>query len=508
MNRFRRRLTCLIGVFVTTFAHYPGAAPAVANEPAPASTPDRLIIHEWGTFTCLQDETGQAIPGVNTDDEPVPAFVHRISDLIQKPSELAPVYYKGVPRLHRQVRMRLETPVIYFHPPANLRQPLVASLQVDFRGGWLTEYYPAAKVSAPGLDGGNFKFSGLTARTRGSLEWHDLKIGGDHALPATEAQVWLAPREVDAATVKAPGGEAEKYLFYRGVGSLPSPITVARSAGNDSLIIREDVPANLGLRTPLSIRALWLVHVRGDGQVAYRSLGAAQLTGESGRELLRTRMGFTDESQPSSKQRSVTDASADRVEISLGKYSGGNLARLRTEMRVELIADGLFRDEADAMLRTWELAYFKSPGLRLFYVLPQQWTDAVLPMKCSLAAEVSRTMVGRIELVTPQQRSLIRKIGAAPVSEPNWFYKQSQELAGRNEQIAKMWEGKVRMQDLKLDVPREYQAYLDLGRFRNALILDEFTRHPDSGIRRFVDAYRLEYYTAEDGPDVTESVNR
>jgi hypothetical protein len=492
-----------------TLIQLPGGAPAVAEEPATALPPDRLVIHEWGTFTCLLDETGQAIPGVNTDDEPVPAFVHRISDLIQKPSVLAPVYYKGVPRLHRQVRMRLETPVIYFHPPANLRQPLFASLQVDFRGGWLTEYYPAAKVSAPGLGRGDFRFSGLTAQTRGSLEWHDLKIGGDHALPTTDAQVWLAPREVDAATVQAPGGESEKYLFYRGVGNLSSPITVARSAGHDGLMIREDIPANLGLQAPLSIRALWLVHVRSDGQVAYRSLGAAALTGDSGRELLRTPLDFTGEQPKTKEQRSGADAGADRVEISLGQYSGGNLARLRTEMRAELIADGLFRDEADAMLRTWELAYFKSSGLRLFYVLPQQWTNAVLPMKCSLDAEVSRTMVGRIELVTPQQRSLIRKISAATVSDTTWIYRQSQERAGRNQQYAKLWEGKISLQDLKLDVPREYQAYVDLGRFRNALILDEFTRHPDSGIRRFVDAYRLEYYTAEDGPEVSDAaINR
>ena len=33
-------------------------------------------IHEWGTFTSLQDEFGRAIGGINTDDEPVPDFVH------------------------------------------------------------------------------------------------------------------------------------------------------------------------------------------------------------------------------------------------------------------------------------------------------------------------------------------------------------------------------------------------------------------------------------------------
>jgi hypothetical protein len=41
---------------------------ALAGEP-------QLKVHEWGTFTSLQDERGTAIGGINTDDEPVPLFV-------------------------------------------------------------------------------------------------------------------------------------------------------------------------------------------------------------------------------------------------------------------------------------------------------------------------------------------------------------------------------------------------------------------------------------------------
>jgi hypothetical protein len=32
-----------------------------------------LVVHEWVTFTSLQDEQGNAIGGINTDDEPVRA---------------------------------------------------------------------------------------------------------------------------------------------------------------------------------------------------------------------------------------------------------------------------------------------------------------------------------------------------------------------------------------------------------------------------------------------------
>jgi len=470
---------------------------------------ERLVIHEWGTFTCLQDEAGRPVAGVNSDDEPVPDFVHRISELIPRPTELAPVYDKGVPRSHRQVRMRLETPIVYFYPPEGLRQSLHARVQIGFQGGWLTEYYPTAYVSAPGLLQGNFRFGGLTPKTQGTLEWNDLTIspidvpGGK--LPDTKAPVWLAPREVRAATVTTPGGEAEKYLFYRGVGNVASPITVTRTLENDGLIVREDVPWDLGLRGPLAIRAMWLVHVREDGSVAFRSLGGARLTGESGRELARTPVDFAAPLASTEKNAPAEPATKRRTETLIENYSPRNLAALRVQMRSELIADGLFDDEADAMLKTWELAYFKSPGLRLFYLLPQQWTDAVLPLHCSLLAEVSRTMVGRIELVTPRQRVLLKGIGAGRISKINWFHEALQGHPDQNEIYAELWQGQTHFQDLAIPIPPDYQAYIDLGRFRNALILDERSRHPQSGIGRFADAYHLEYFTPEESRPETRT---
>jgi len=55
-----------------------------------------------------------------------------------------------------------------------------------------------------------------------------------------------------------------------------------------------------------------------------------------------------------------------------GEYSNANLDRLRGEMRVALKGDGLFADEAEALLNTWELSYFKSAGLRLFFLVPRR----------------------------------------------------------------------------------------------------------------------------------------
>ena len=137
---------------------------------------DRLAVHEWGTFTCLQDETGRTIAGVNTDDEPL-----RRSSIVGQWLHLsanrsAALLYKGVPWLHPQVTMRLETPVIYFYPPAGRTTPLKLDVRVQFRGGWLSEYYPNARRIAPRRTGRQL---GRSPQTTGSLQWNNLQVGGD-----------------------------------------------------------------------------------------------------------------------------------------------------------------------------------------------------------------------------------------------------------------------------------------------------------------------------------------
>jgi len=53
------------------------------------SAQEKWTIHEWGTFTSLQNESGDTLSGVNTDDEPVPDFVHRIGyDFVQRTSQM------------------------------------------------------------------------------------------------------------------------------------------------------------------------------------------------------------------------------------------------------------------------------------------------------------------------------------------------------------------------------------------------------------------------------------
>src|SRR5688572_22211946 len=89
---------------------------------AGACAADRIVVHEWGTFTVLQDEQGRAVAGINSDDEPLPEFVHTLGGhpgrkLNQIFNPLNFALGKAIPECHPDVKLRLETPVTYFYPP-------------------------------------------------------------------------------------------------------------------------------------------------------------------------------------------------------------------------------------------------------------------------------------------------------------------------------------------------------------------------------------------------------
>ncbi len=144
-----------------------------------------MAVHEWGTFTSLQDENGQAIGGINTDDEPVPKFVHRLANfLLLTPTEVPVIFFQGAPRCHPDVTLRLETPVLYFHPAAGSPVLSDVSVRAEFRGGWLTEFYPTAEADALGVESNSMSFGPLLSRTVSSLAWNNL---------ARLAAIWPGP---------------------------------------------------------------------------------------------------------------------------------------------------------------------------------------------------------------------------------------------------------------------------------------------------------------------------
>jgi len=68
-------------------------------------------------------------------------------------------------------------------------------------------------------------------------------------------------------------------------------------------------------------------------------------------------------------------------------------------MKQQLLASGLFDDEAEAMLETWRDSYFKHPGMRVLYMVPNAWTEYFLPLSISVPHKLTRVLVGRIDLL-------------------------------------------------------------------------------------------------------------
>ena len=86
----------------------PGALAAPFGSAQDKQESNTWKIHEWGTFTALQDETGKPLGWINTEDEPVPPFCHRLSkNLLVPVDDLSPGFFKDAPRCHPDVILRL-----------------------------------------------------------------------------------------------------------------------------------------------------------------------------------------------------------------------------------------------------------------------------------------------------------------------------------------------------------------------------------------------------------------
>lgn len=388
-----------------------------------------MTIHEWGTFTNLQDGSGNSIGGINSDDEPLPPFTHNLrwdwsvgdaaAQLNNSP------FVKGFPRCNPEVTIRLETPVLYFHPSTPAWAPPV-DVHVEFHGGFLTQFYPDA--SAGKVE------NHISPNTVSHLDWTGLSIGGQHPGPETNSHVWTAPRQVAAADVTTRKHESERYLFYRGVGHLDAPLRLIQ---HDAAIgVHGQLDPEFGPSTRLDIPRLWYCEFRDDGTCAFREVPPLNISSDAQPILARFDRGFSN-----------ADFARDRLDA------------LKSQMRAALMSEGLFGDETDALLNTWELSYFKSSGLRLFYIVPRQWTEHYLPLQTVPTFSLTRVMVGRIDLVTPPQRDLLHAM-------------TEQRDAQNGDAV--LW-----------------RQYVQLGRFRNALVLDELKHRPSATLQSFVNSHEL-----------------
>ena len=317
------------------------------------SEQNRLVVHEWGTFTSIAGKDGVALewrPLNGSTD--LPKFVHTIQ------KDAAGLRHSRS-KDDLKALVRMETPVVYFYS----KNEMDVSVKVDFPKGKITEWYPQARAVNTGIDWGRIKVM-PGAAVNLPVDYTD-----SHYYPARETDA--APVQVCGTTGKA--AQQEKFLFYRGVGNFDLPLSV-KLAG-EKLILK-----NAGKD---EIAHLIVFENRG-GKIGYRRYDA--FTGEITQERL----------------------ALDR-----------NMNSLLQELKGILVASGLYEKEADAMIKTWRNSWFEE-GMRVFYVLPRQTIDAVLPITIEpRPAELVRVLVGRAEVITPEmEKSVQRQVSLLGDSSP------------------------------------------------------------------------------------------
>ena len=86
----------------------------------------------------------------------------------------------------------------------------------------------------------------------------------------------------------------------------------------------------------------------------------------------------------------------------------GTIDSLRGDLEGILVDQGLYADEARAMVETWKDSWFEE-GSRLIYIVPRQFIDHVLPLTIDPApGQIVRVFVGRLEIVTPITASTVK----------------------------------------------------------------------------------------------------
>ena len=318
-----------------------------------------LTAHEWGTFTSIAGRSGEAVEWSTLNGSAdLPRFVDHINSAQFKAG------LRGT--------VRMETPVLYFYSPHETS----VSVKATFSKGLLTEWYPRASHVEPNPKN-VLAVKGLYRRRgSGSIAWDSVTVSPNLAatfprgsLPGDgEDNQYYAARETSAAPLvvkTSAGDQQEKFLFYRGVSSCSIPIS-ATVTSQGQLQIR-----NLAQQ---EIPNVILFERRGD-KLGYRVGGGLQ-----------------------------SEMTLDPPELT------ATFDSMSRDLQDTLTRQGLYPDEARAMIETWRQSWFEE-GSRLFYIVPGDFLNAILPLTINpVPAQTVRVFVGRLELVTPATTQAIGKI--------------------------------------------------------------------------------------------------
>ncbi len=342
--------------------------------------PVAFTVHEWGTFTTVHAPDGTVLPGLEREEERLPAFV-------RSHTGFAPAD-KGWSRPVSNVTVKMETPVLYFYSD----RERAVQVDVTFNRGSISQWYPerSGGETLPTLPvpPSNNTPAGELLRAvppvdfgqgfTGSIRWDVTVLAPDTAERINAPVEWETPqwpraRVAGANLVKGPPGFVESagadfqatapvvegFLFYRGVGNFAPPLHIATD-GDGTLTLRNDGDAEIPF--------VWIYDHRENAGARYEWSGRLAPGGARAVEPAKIHFGL------------------NRTEVLLGPLQDA----------------GLSAAEARAMLATWRESYFEREGLRVFWIVPRTFTDRTLPLAITPAPDrLERVLVGRSEVITP-----------------------------------------------------------------------------------------------------------
>ncbi|HSP43943.1 MAG TPA: hypothetical protein VLO11_13805, partial [Luteolibacter sp.] len=278
--------------------------------------------------------------------------------------------------------VRMETPVLYFYPESETD----VTVNVSFADGMITERFPPSQFNVAEYQTPSTRKSDAPPVTT----WKGKLLPPGHPMaasipPVPEGTVenYAAARAVPDAWLFASSTPVirmkdqpdihpvDKFIFYRGASRTSPPWRATLDEDRTFTLTRMDQTAE---------RWAVALQVR-NGMASWKPLE------KDSDDLSRTTLPKPD--------KPVEQAIAELGEVFLN----------------ELTARGLTRDEALAMIRTWDGTWFSEEGQRIFTIADPDWVDRQLPLEITPKPEnTSRVFVVRCELLDPQTEKQLAAI--------------------------------------------------------------------------------------------------
>ena len=304
------------------------AASVGQAQPLEPAVKKGFVVHEWGVFR-VNENADYANADLRAEWDDLPEFIY------------GHIKGRAVPQHWGAIEIR-RRPIVFFHAT----EPITARLKINFPGGLAGVWYPATEDPAVY---GNLKQPKVGSSLTWNLGIKQCPQGWQPKqpnLPAVSAKHWIARiRQVKSDEIFARYSpnpldvEREKFIYYDGI--FPQ--------GKWMKIEVEKERVSLTSRVKHPVFDVTVVDRRSE-KVRIGRIGRFD-AGDTVKEV------------------KFTDVDASRFSSEAAET-----------LLKQLVGAGLYEDEAKSLVDLWRKELFETPGLNLFYRLPQEEYDARLPM--------------------------------------------------------------------------------------------------------------------------------